>query len=160
MDILFYRYQMAEEEELREEIDDLKDQVSSLENMLENLMDVHKNVLEKVSVNSDMEKKYLEMLSLYKRFGHISPSLIMDTDDPISEDIVELLLDSSGLNITQITERLREKRGRASRHTVRERLQGLEKEGVITRTEGDKGKNYSLSDRTIDKWAKLLGIKK
>ncbi|MBS3782079.1 MAG: winged helix-turn-helix transcriptional regulator [Candidatus Thermoplasmatota archaeon] len=151
---------MDEKEELHKEIDDLKKQIDNLEVMLQNLMNLHKNVLENVSTDTDIEERYKRMLSLYRQFGRISPSLLLKMDDPISEDIIEILFDSSPLNITQITGRLREKRGKASRHTVRDRLKKLEREGMIKRSDKGKGKNYHLTDRTIKKWAEILGITK
>lgn len=149
----------GDEEELRSEIESLKNQLNVMENMLHNIMDMHRNVLEKVSPESNLEKRYLRMLSLYKRYGRISPSLIPEIDDPISESIVEVLLDKKNANITQITERLREKRGSASRHTVRERLKKLEQKDVVVQIKRGHGKMYKLTDKILDKWAKVLGIK-
>ena len=153
---------MAENnEELKEEIDSLKKQLSVMEGMMENLMNMHKNVLEKLTVNTDVEQRYLKMLSVYQRFGKVSPSALPGIDDQISECIVEILLDANSLNITQITERMREKRGSASRHTVRNRLKKLEDKGIVTMSEDETyGKGYSLTQSTIDSWAELLGIKK
>ncbi|MBS3817771.1 MAG: BlaI/MecI/CopY family transcriptional regulator [Candidatus Thermoplasmatota archaeon] len=150
-----------DEEELKEEIESLRDQVNSLENMLENLMTMHENVLEKASAASEVEKKYMKILSTYKKFGHISPAQFTDIKDPISEKIVEILFDNSPLNITQITGRLREKKGSASRHTVRKKLKELEEKNVVKKTEEEKkGKRYELTEETINKWAELLGINK
>lgn len=151
---------VEEEEELREEIESLKSQLNVMEGMLHTIMDMHKNVLEKVSTDTSTEKRYLRMLSLYKRYGRISPSLIPEIDDPISESIVEVLLDKETANITQITEQLREKRGSASRHTVRDRLKKLEKKGVVVEHDEGHGRTYKLTDRILEKWAKVLGIKK
>lgn len=148
------------EEELKKEIESLKKQVYTMQGMLKNLMDMHKNVLQKVSMDSDIEKRYLKMLSLYKRYGKISPSVLPDIKDPISENIVEILLDTKSANITQITERMRHKKGSASRHTVRDRLKKLEEKNVVKRIESGTGKNYTLTDKIIEKWAELLGIKK
>ncbi len=148
-----------EEEDLRDEIDSLKKQLNSMESMLKNIMDMHKNLLERVSTSSDVEQRYVKMLSLYQRFGKISPSVIPEIKDPISEAIVEILLDASALNITQITERLREKKGSASRHTVRARLKEMEEKGIVKKEDSGQGKSYSLTGKIIDKWAKLLGIK-
>ncbi|MFW5898472.1 MAG: BlaI/MecI/CopY family transcriptional regulator [Candidatus Saliniplasma sp.] len=148
------------EEELKKEIESLKKQVDTMQGMLKNLMDMHKNVLQKVSMDSDIEKRYLKMLSLYKRYGKISPSVLPDIKDPISENIVEILLDTKSANITQITERMRHKKGSASRHTVRDRLKKLEEKNVVKRVESGTGKNYTLTDKIIEKWAELLGIKK
>ena len=151
---------MNEGEELREEIESLKSQLNVMEGMLHTIMDMHKNVLKKVSTDSDIEKRYLRMLSLYKRYGRISPSLLTEIDDPISESIVEVLLNKETANRTQITERVREKRGSSSRHTVRNRLKKLEEKRVVTKTEEGHGKVYKLTNQILEKWAKVLGIKK
>ncbi len=151
---------MTDDEDLREEIKSLKSQVRNLEHMLEKFMNLHGNVLSKLSTNSEIERKYIQMLSLYQRYGKVSPSLLPEIDDPVMESIVEILL-SSGipLNITQIAQRMRERRGSASRHTVRDRLKRLEEKQVVRRVDDSHGKGYALTDEILDKWAKLLGIK-
>jgi len=150
----------SKEKEFKEEIESLKDQINGLENMINNLMNLHKTVLDKASAASDVEERYMKMLSIYKRFGNISPARLSGVKDPISEKIVEILFDKGSLNITQITGRLREKKGSASRHTVRKKLEILEKEGVVKKTNDGKGKNYQLTDKAVNKWAEMLGIKK
>ncbi len=149
------------EEELKEEIESLKDQVEGLENMVENLVNMHEKVLEKASTATDIEERYMKMLSIYQRFGKISPSQLTGIKDPISEKIVEILFDDSPLNITQITGRLRKKKGSASRHTVRKKLKELEEKSIVKKAEmqeENKGKYYDLTEKAIDKWAELLGI--
>ncbi|MFO8110105.1 MAG: winged-helix domain-containing protein [Thermoplasmata archaeon] len=151
---------MADDEELHDEIKSLKAQVKNLEHMLEHFMNLHSNVLSKLSTNSEIERKYIQMLSLYQRYGKVSPSLLPEINDSVSEGIVEILLSSGQpLNITQITERLRERRGSASRHTVRGRLERLEDKRIVRRVDDPHGKGYALTDEILDKWAKLLGIK-
>ena len=150
----------SKEEELKDEIESLKNQINGLENMITSLMNMHKTVLSKASAASEVEDRYMKMLSIYKRFGNISPAQISGVKDPISEKIVEILFDSNSLNITQITGRLREKKGSASRHTVRKKLKTLEEKGVVKKTEDGKGKYYELKQEKIDEWAEMLGIKK
>lgn len=147
-------------EDLKEEIRTLKSEVRQLEGMLESLMDMHKNVLEKVSVTEDIDDRYKKMLSLYNRFGHISPGVLSEVDDPVSEKIIVILFETSPLNITQISEKLREKTGKSSRHTVRDRLERLKEKDVVKKVEKGKGKNYALTEKMINKWAEMLGIKK
>lgn len=151
---------MSEIEDLKEEINSLKKQMNELETIIKNLMNMHRNVLERLSTNSEVEKRYINLLSLYERFGRISPSLIPEIDDPVSERIVEVLLDKKSANVTQITGAVRRKRGSASRHTVRDRLGKLEEEEVVEKVEQGRGKNYRLTEGVIEKWAELLGIKK
>ncbi len=150
----------SKEKELKEDIEALKKQISGLENMINNLMNLHKTVLDKASAASEVEDRYMKMLSIYKKFGNISPAQLSGIKDPISEKIVEILFDNKSLNITQITGRLREKKGSASRHTVRKKLRALEKEGVVKKTDEGKGKNYELTEEKINEWAEMLGIKK
>ncbi len=151
---------MAGEDELEEEIRSLRSQVNNLQHMLENLMNMHHNVLDKLSSNSDIERKYVRMLSLYQRYGKISPSLLPEVKDPMEEAIVEVLLTSGRpLNITQIAERLRESRGSGSRHTVRNRLRSMESRNVVRQVDIPNGKGYALTEEVVDGWAKLLGIK-
>ncbi len=149
----------SEEEELKEEIESLKNQINGLENMINNLMNMHKTVLSKASTAKDVEDRYMNMLSIYKRFGKVSPAQISGVTDLISENIVEILFNNNSLNITQITGRLRGKKGSASRHTVRKKLKMLEKEGVVKKTDEGKGKNYQLTEEKIEEWAEMLGIK-
>ena len=150
----------SKEKELKEDIEALKKQISGLENMINNLMNLHKTVLDKASAASEVEDRYMKMLSIYKKFGNISPAQLSGIKDPFSEKIVEILFDNKSLNITQITGRLREKKGSASRHTVRKKLRALEKEGVVKKTDEGKGKNYELTEEKINEWAEMLGIKK
>ena len=150
----------SKEKELKEEIESLKKQINGLENMINNLMNLHKTVLDKASAASEVEERYMKMLSIYNKFGNISPAQLSGVKDPISEKIVEILFDKEGLNITQITGRLREKKGSASRHTVRKKLKILQKEGIVKKTSDGKGKNYQLTEKAINKWAEMLGIKK
>ncbi len=149
-----------EEKDLKEDIEALQKQMEGLENMLNNLINMHQHVLDKASAASEVEERYMKMLSIYKRFGNISPARLTGVKDPISEKIVEILFDERSLNITQITGRLREKKGSASRHTVRKKLETLEKEGIVKKTNDGKGKNYQLAEKAINKWAETLGIKK
>jgi len=150
----------SNEEELKDEIESLKNQINGLENMINSLMNMHKTVLSKASAATEVEDRYMKMLSIYKRFGNISPAQISGIKDPISEKIVEILFDSNSLNITQITGRLREKKGSASRHTVRKKLKTLEEKGVVKKTDDGKGKYYELKQEKIDEWAEMLGLKK
>lgn len=151
---------MSEKEELRNEIKSLKNQVNTLEEMLKNFMNMHKNLLESLSIGSEIEDRYIKLLSLYDRFGRISASIMPKIDDSISERIVEVLLRQKSANVSQITRVVRQKRGSGSRHTIRDRLEKLEKEGVVERIDKGKGKTYHLTQEVVKKWAEKLGIKK
>ncbi|MEM0355455.1 MAG: hypothetical protein QXO78_00505 [Desulfurococcaceae archaeon] len=66
----------------------------------------------------DAAKRFLEIARSYKL-------------DPISIDIVKILSICEGFNVSEITRRLRDLRGRASRRIVRERLRILESKGIV-----------------------------
>jgi len=60
--------------------------------------------------------------------------------DPITRSIVEALSDCSSLSVSEITRRVRELRGTASRRIVRERLYRLVRIGVVVPTNGKRPK--------------------
>ncbi len=83
---------------------------------------------------------------------------IHELKDPITRDIVKVLFEKGGRNISQITESVRNLRGKASRRIVRERLQNLESKGVVVATTQSRGKVYDVSDETARRWSKVLGL--
>ena len=151
---------MAEKEDLRKEIKSLKSQVDTLEGMVKNLMNMHKNVLEELSIGTEVEDRYIKMLSIYERFGRISTSVMPEIEDPVSERIVEVLLDKKSANISQITREVRQKRGSGSRHTIRKRLKDLEDRDIVKKFGGSRGKSYRLTPEIVEEWAEMLGIKR
>ena len=54
------------------------------------------------------------------------------TLDDISRTIIEVLAIKDGISISELTRKIREIRGKASRRIVSERLKLLEKEGILT----------------------------
>jgi DNA-binding transcriptional ArsR family regulator len=108
----------------------------------------------------DLAAGYLRLVELYQRFGSISPEAILpELKDPIAVEVVKLLFEQGGLNVTQITDRLRIRRGRASRTSVRERLEILVREGIAVRDSGPGGVAvYSVADWAVERWLKLIGV--
>ncbi len=76
-------------------------------------------------------------------------SIVMDImkkiklPDPISRAIVEVMSTCEPLTISEITRRVRELRGKASRRTIRERLKRLEEKQIVTQIR-EKRKLYTL----------------
>ncbi len=76
-------------------------------------------------------------------------SIVMDImkkiklPDPISRAIVEVMSTCEPLTISEITRRVRELRGKASRRIIRERLKRLEEKQIVTQIR-EKRKLYTL----------------
>lgn len=74
--------------------------------------------------------------------------------DPIAREIVKILFDLRKANVSQIARELKGRRGKASRNTVRVKLEELESLGVVREVpaEGGRGKVYALSHDVIKRW--------
>jgi DNA-binding transcriptional ArsR family regulator len=147
------------DEELQEQIKDLAKKMQSVEDTMDKVAGPYSQLLEYIERFQKISGSYFKMLGLYQRYGAISPDLLIPgVKDPISRDIVKVLFERDGQNISQITEKLKEMRGTSSRRIVRERLMGLEEKGVIRARGSPRSKQYWLSEEYIEKWYDLLGL--
>ncbi|MET1159569.1 MAG: hypothetical protein ABWW65_01275 [Thermoprotei archaeon] len=64
--------------------------------------------------------------------------------DPISRDIIKILSTCEKLSVSEITRRVRNLRGSASRRVIRERLALLENKGYVVNTGSDRRPQYTL----------------
>jgi DNA-binding transcriptional ArsR family regulator len=107
----------------------------------------------------DTTSNYLKIIRLLLEHGGITPDLIIpDIKDPISKEIIQVLMDKKEQNISQITELVRNKRGTASRRIIREKVNDLTSKKIIQKQQKGSLNVYSLSEEVIIKWSKLLGI--
>jgi len=147
------------DEELQEQIKDLAKKMQGVEEAMDKVAGPYSQMLEYIERFQKISGSYFRMLGLYQRYGAISPDLLIPgVKDSISRDIVKVLFERDGQNISQITEKLKDMRGTSSRRIVRERLKVLEEKGVIKGKGSSRSKEYWLSEEYIEKWYDLLGL--
>lgn len=163
---------MAEDEEeagkesekavLREEIADLSEKVAELEKALRAATRPLGDLMSQLDGMNRITGNYFRLIEHYHKKGSISPEAILpELKDPIAIEMVKVLFDESGLNVSQITDRLRDRRGSASRTIVRERLSQMMANGIVVAEDGPHGvTRYSISEEVADRWYRLLGLRR
>jgi len=140
------------EKDLKKEIRELNNRITELENMLSNLVKPLRNA-------SKTTQNYLKLTSLILDHGGLTPDLIIpEAKDPISKEIIRVLMDRKDQNISQITELVRNKRGTASRRIIRSKIKYLEEENIIEKKPKGKIYVYRLTNKVIKKWSQMLGF--
>lgn len=138
--------------DLKAEIKDLQQRIAELEHMISAALQPLQNV-------SKTTQQYLRIVSLLLEHGGLTPDLILpEIKDSISQEIVRVLLDKPDQNISQITERVKSKRGTASRRIIRSKLAELTKKNIIESTQVGSRTVYRLTEQVMKKWSQLLGF--
>ena len=139
-------------DKLADEIKELNKRISELEKMLSVLMRPLQNVQSTTS-------NYLRVMQLLFEHGGLTPDLVLpNIKDPISKEIIRVLIERSEQNISQITELVRSRRGTASRRIIREKINELIEQNIIQKTQKGSLHVYSLTEEVIKKWSQLIGI--
>lgn len=147
------------DEDIQAQIKALSEKMEGVEASMSKVSAPYSQLVEYIERFQKISSSYFRMLGLYQRYGAISPDLLIPgVKDSISRDIVKVLFERDGQNISHITERLKEMRGTSSRRIVRERLKGLEEKGVVRGKGSSRSKEYWLTPEYIDKWYDLLGL--
>lgn len=147
------------DKELEEQIKALSEKMEAVEGSLAKVAEPYSQLLEYIERFQKISGSYFRMLGLYQRYGAISPDLLIPgVKDSISRDVVKVLFERDGQNISQITDKLKDMRGTSSRRIVRERLKQLEEKGVVKSKGSPRSKDYWLTQEYIDKWYQLLGL--
>ncbi len=147
------------DEDLEGQIRALAEKMASVEESMSRVARPYAQLVDYIERFQKISSSYFRMLGLYERYGAISPDLLIPgIKDSISRDIVKVLFERDGQNISQITEKLRGSRGTASRRIVRERLKGLEEKGVVRSKGSPRLREYWLTPEYIDKWYDLIGL--
>lgn len=137
--------------------DNSKEILKRIEN-IESLLKEQSSVRQKFGGYDQIVATYFRLISLFLRYGKITPSvLIGETMDSISESVLEILFNLEKANISQIADELRNERGSASRTTVRKKLAEMEEKGWVIPT-GDGDGSYRLSRELVSDWLKMVGM--
>ena len=146
-------------ENIREELKDISEKMASLENTMGDISKPYGEFAEHMASLRKITKGYFRIIDLYRKHGHISPDLLLpEVKDGITKEIVNILFEKPELNISQIADILKERRGSASRKTVREKLNFLVDVGAVEILDDKKTKRYAITQELADRWLKILGL--
>jgi len=138
---------MSEEQD----VEKLSKEVKTLRKTLNELMTSFELV-------SRLAENYLKLMNIYAQYGGLGIDVVVPQirHDSIAREIVRILFDLKSANISQITQELKKRRGKASRNTVREKIHHLTYLNVVEEVDGEKGK--ALKKEVLNKWFDLIGI--
>jgi DNA-binding transcriptional ArsR family regulator len=143
--------------DLRDDVRELRKQVEALREALAKVAEPYREIAGYMDQLQNLTRSYFRLLDLYAKHGSVSPDLVVPgLKDDISKAILSALFEKGDRNISQITQAVKGKRGTASRRIVRERLQELEKEGVVVSTSGSRGATFRVSADVAAKWSSIL----
>ena len=149
------------QDDLRKEIRELRAQIEALRTALSDVTRPYVELMAYVNRLQDASRGYFRILGLYAEHGKVSPDLVIPgLKDDISRHIVVALFDRPDRNISQITEAVKGKRGTASRRIVRERLEDLERQGIVVATPGSRTRTFRVAGDVAEKWSQVLGVPK
>jgi len=142
-------------------IEELSQRIAELEAALSQIVRPYAELVERLDRFQDVVQKYFRLLDLYQRHGGVSIDVILpQLKDRISREILRILMDRPGLNISQVEEELRSRTGTSSRRIVRGRLEELAREGLVVEEKGRRASCFRVSDEVVRKWADVLGLPK
>jgi len=149
------------QDDLQKEIRELRSQIDALRTALTDVTRPYAELMRYVDRLQDASRGYFRILGLYTKYGTVSPDLVIPgLKDDISRHIVVALFDRPDRNISQITEAVKGKRGTASRRIVRERLDDLERQGIVVATPGSRTRMFRVAEAVAEKWSQVLGVSK
>jgi len=151
----------SREKDKDKEIERLSNKIDNLEGMISDMAKPYQEAMSLMAKFNEMASGYLKIINLYQQHGKVSPEMLVPSvKDPIAQEILVILFEKKELNISQIADILKEKRGTSSRKTVRDKLKELEDARAIEVVGDRKVKKYKVSDELVEKWLKLLGVMK
>jgi DNA-binding transcriptional ArsR family regulator len=151
---------LAEEDKDRK-IEELAERIAELEASIRMITKPYDDLVDQMERVQGIVNRYFGLLDLYQTHGGISIDVIIpQVKDPISKEIVRILLDHPRLNISQLAVELKKRLGSSSRRIVRSKLMVLIEEGIVVDDLENKVKTYSVSGAVIKRWSQVLGLSK
>jgi Fic family protein len=120
---------------LESRIDELVRKINLLEEELRKERELNRDILRELAVVRSILSLSSDAYKTSKKISLLSESL---RAGPLARDITEILIAEGPLNISQLTNLLKEIRGRASRKTVAKKLRELMELGIVDAIEGKK----------------------
>lgn len=154
-------YTVPDAKDKDRKIEELTERIASLESSLREVTRPYSQLVEQLGQFQGIVQKYFRLLDLYQRHGVIAVDVILpELKDSMSREIMRILMDRPGLNISQISDELRSRTGSSSRRIVRERLEDMVMQDLLTEERGSKAKTFTVSARVVEKWSEVLGLNK
>ncbi len=122
-----------------EKMDKLSKRIEELQKRLETIEEIIPLASELVNLSNKFNiplNLYSNQLKQMVLLNSIKDSVPEIEKDDISKSIIQSLIEKSELNISQISERVKSLRGKASRRIISERLKNLEELGIVEMFEG------------------------
>jgi DNA-binding transcriptional ArsR family regulator len=142
-------------------IQELTERIAQLEEAIRQVSVPYSQLAAQLATFQDTVGKYFRLMDLYQRYGVVSIDTILpEVKDPISKDILRILLDRPGLNISQLTDELKGRRGSSSRRIVRDKLKELAEMKLVVEEAGRNERSYRLSEDVVKRWSQVLGLTK
>ena len=148
-------------EDIRKDVRELREQIEALREALERVARPYSEIAGVVDQLRSLTGGYFRILDVIQRFGGVGPDLAAPgLKDDISRHIVAVLIERGGRNVSQVTDAVKTRRGTASRRIVRERLEELVQEGVLTSSAEGRHRTFSVSEAVRERWSQVLGLPK
>jgi hypothetical protein len=149
------------EDDQGKKIEELTKKVELLESTLRDVAKPYSELVAQLALFQETVQKYFRIMDLYQRYGSVSIETILpEVKDPISKEIIKVLLDKPGMNISEITGELRNRRGSSSRRIVRIKLNELVSKNVLIEKVGPNEKVYEIAEQVVKRWSQVLGLSK
>ncbi len=148
-------------EDIRKDLRELREQVEALREAFSKVARPYSELVGYLDRLKDLSRGYVRLLGLVQRHGGVSPGLaVPGLKDDISRHIVSVLIENPDRNISQITESVKGKRGTASRRIVRQRLEALERDGLVVASRDSRNRTFRVSEEVERRWSQVLGFPK